>query len=161
MIEFKVRERTREIIVHDSHTAPSIERAVNVLRWQGRKMGLLDIGYHFVIDRDGHEDETRAQAVIGSALRGHDLQAVHICLIGGRGEDGQPEDNFTTEQRIALFDRVRNLKRQYGPVPLLGHDEAVHGRQRGEHHRIICPALDMADLRHDYWAYVQTKGSLT
>jgi N-acetylmuramoyl-L-alanine amidase len=152
-IQFKHREETRVLMLHDSHTPPSVLRGVHVLRWAGRKLGLLEIGYHYVIDRDGHETETRPMALIGAASRRFNRTAIHICLVGGLDEAGVPEDNFTHEQRVALFDRIRILKGFYPGVSVMGHDEA----ERSLDHP--CPPLDMADLRQDYAAYVATEGA--
>lgn len=159
MITYKVRTHTRLLILHDSHTKPDVERIVQVLRWQGRKMGLLDIGYHFVIDRDGHITETRPQALIGTHTRGHDLDSIGLCLIGGLDADGRREDNFTEDQRRSLFDLVRILKGQYQGVSLMGHDELIRSTdvKHRQHH---CPACDMGDLRDNYHQYVSYGGLL-
>lgn len=157
MIIFKVRPATRKIILHDSHTSPDIERGVNVLRWQGRKMGLLEIGYHFVIDRDGHRTETRPQALIGSHCAGHDMDSIGVCLIGGLDPAGNRVDNFTEDQRRTLFDLLRILKRQYPGVTLLGHSETKGNRVRSAE-LAHCPACDMGDLRNDYFQYVNSGG---
>lgn len=155
-IIFKKRTETREIILHDSHTTPDLERAVSWVKWQGRKMGLLESGYHFIIDRDGSKTEARPMALIGAACPGYDLHAIHVCLIGGLravdlGADGyhaQAEDNFTDAQRETLFGLVRALRGFYGPLPLMGHSEARrhHTTEQGG----MCPACDMTDLRNDY-----------
>lgn len=158
MIEYKLRTHTRVIILHDSHTKPGVERVVNVLRWQGRKMGLLDIGYHFVVDRDGHLTETRPQALVGTHCRGHDLDSIGICLIGGMSDGGEIEDNFTEDQRRSLFDLVRTLKQQYQGIALVGHDELVRHRHNKGVRQHPCPSCDMDDMRSNYHQYVQSGG---
>lgn len=158
MIQYKVRQKTRVIVIHDSHTKPGIERIVNVLRWQGRRMGLMEIGYHFIIDRDGHLTETRPMALIGTHTPGHDMDSIGVCLIGGRNELGQTEDNFTEDQKRTLFDLIRKLKRDYGGIAVAGHDELVQGRHRHKGRAVMCPACDMEDLRNDYHQYVSSGG---
>lgn len=159
MITYKVRQATLKVILHDSHTKPDVERVVNVLRWKGRKMGLLDIGYHFVIDRDGSLTETRPMALIGTHCAGHDLDSIGVCLIGGLSDGGSVEDNFTEDQRRSLFDLFQHLKQCYPGIAILGHDEATGGRRRhGLQQDRICPACDMQDLRADYAQYTQSGG---
>lgn len=161
-IQFKKRRSTRWIMLHDSHTTPDQQRAVSLLKWQGRKLGLLECGYHFVIDRDGTRTETRPMALIGAACPGFDMEAIHICLIGGLGVVGPkfgrptgaadehfPEDNFKDEQWETLFDTIRMLKGFYGPVTIMGHSEARRGRHTTEHGG-NCPPVDMADVRDNY-----------
>lgn len=158
MIEYKVRTHTRKIIVHDSHTKPDIERVINWLRWNGRRQGLLDIGYHFVIDRDGNVTEARPMALIGTHCAGHDLDSIGICLIGGLSAGGEVEDNFTEDQRRSLFDLVRSLKGFYRGIALCGHDELTQGRHQRGKRKHPCPACDMEDLRQDYHQYITSGG---
>lgn len=162
VITYKLRPHTRVIILHDSHTKPGIERVVNWLRWNGRKQGLLDIGYHFVIDRDGHLTEARPMALIGTHTPGHDMDSIGVCLIGGLDDSEPPRvvDNFTEDQKRTLFDLVRKLKRDYGGISLAGHDELTQGRHRRGKQAHACPSCDMTDLRQDYQQYVQSGGLL-
>ncbi len=154
-IQFKKRLSTNVLMLHSSHTPPSVPRAMGYLKWKGRGMGLLEIGYHFVIDRDGSRTETRPMALIGQASTRFNATAVHVCLMGGMAEDYvTPEDNFTEDQRAMAFDTIRWLKGIYGGVSLMGHSEAVKG------HKLPCPEFDMNDFRSDYLTYVATGGSL-
>jgi N-acetylmuramoyl-L-alanine amidase len=159
IIQFKKRQTTRFIMLHDSHTTPDINKAVHHLRWKGRKLGLLEIGYHFVIDRDGERTETRPMALVGAACPGFDLETIHICLVGGLDAYPQlgtnepligPSDNFTEAQWEVLFETVRMLKEFYGSsVSFLGHSEARKGRHNSEHGG-NCPPVDMGDVRDNY-----------
>lgn len=166
MIQFKKRQHTRTIMLHDSHTEPTLERAVGWVKWTGRKMGLLESGYHFVIDRDGSRHETRPMALIGAACQGHDLDSIHICLIGGLGWDPgtnkpYPRDNFTDEQWDKLFETVQWLKQTYAKfsgetLTFIGHSEAK--RNHSTEHGGACPPVDMADVRENYHQWVLEHG---
>lgn len=157
-VQYKLRTHTRLIILHDSHSKPDIPNIVSWLRWKGRALhGLMDIGYHFVIDRDGNITETRPQALIGTHCRGHDLDSIAICLVGGMSLGDEVEDNFTPDQRTSLFDLVRKLKRQYPGVSFVGHYEMVRAKDT-KHRRHVCPSCDMHDLRDDYLQYVRSGG---
>lgn len=169
MIQFKKRVRTTKIMLHDSHTTPDLERAVGWIKWTARKMGLLESGYHFVIDRDGHRTETRPMALIGAACQGHDMDTIHVCLIGGLGAfpwqgdhsagvNHRPEDNFTPEQWETLFATIKWLKETYAKAPFeetltfIGHSEAK--RHHTTEHGGMCPPVDMADVRDNYGQWV-------
>lgn len=160
-VQFKKRPETRTLMLHDSHTTPDLERAVGWIKWKARKLGLLESGYHFVIDRDGKVTETRPMALIGAACQGYDMHTIHICLIGGLGEDpmARPtqnrffhEDNFTEEQWASLWPLIQKLRGFYGPLPLLGHSEAK--RNHSTEHGGTCPPVDMADVRDNYHQWV-------
>ena len=85
-------------------------------------MGLLQTGYHFIIERDGMIVNSRPIEQIGAAAPGFDLDSIHVCLVGGR-LDGEPHDSFTPEQRQALFIALQLIKQQYPSAAIFGHDE--------------------------------------
>ena len=145
LIKWKKRKQTRVIILHDSHTTPDIEHSKDYLLTLGRKMGLLDIGYHAVIERDGVIQETRDHALIGSHTPGLNMDSIGLCLLGGMGVSG-PEDNFTYSQRSSLMLYMRRMESFYGELQIKGHSEIQ--RHLDETYR--CPALDMDMVREDY-----------
>lgn len=68
-----------------------------------RRHGFSKIGYHYVVRRDGTVEEGRP---IETASM-HDetsiaKESVSVCLIGGMGAKGEPQNNFTREQLDAL-----------------------------------------------------------
>lgn len=144
-IKWKPRLRTEHIIVHDSHTQADVEDVVGLLRHQGLKSGLLDIGYHVVIERDGRVVECRKRDLIGSHTPGHNLYSIGICMIGGRGPAGEPEDNFGFDQRFALVSLLADLLHAYPQAEIVGHAEIQHILTSPH----SCPALDMEQLRLD------------
>lgn len=151
LIRYKERGPTHRIIVHDSHTQPDAETVgdvIQALKWGAHDKGLLEIGYHYVIERSGKLVETREVRRIGTHTPGHNLDSVGICLIGGEGAAG-PEDNFTPAQREALMHLLDWLCEQYdlAVTDIYGHTEVQKYRFRT--HR--CPALDMHDLRTDLY----------
>lgn len=142
---YRPRRRTRYLILHDSHTQPDIASAEAHLRWQGRQMGLLDIGYHYIVERDGAVVETRPMYAMGSHTPGFNHESVGVCLIGGRNLGGVVEDNFTGAQRESLAWLLAAIKDTHGPVSLVGHTEL----QRFRKHPHPCPPIDMDALRKD------------
>jgi len=156
-LKYKDRKETKFIILHDSHTRPDVEQVGDVPRWydlansQGLQMGLLSIGYHDIIERDGRVVECRHHAVIGSHTPGFNMESIGICLVGGREEPGGDGiDNFTKVQRVALLRRIHELKTLYPGVKVRGHSEIQRFRNR---ELPPCPPIDMDLLREDIDLY--------
>lgn len=156
-IRFKARGSTARVILHDSHTTPDVDHMGQVARWAalartgGIGMGLIDTGYHFVIERDGHTVETRDRRLIGSHTPGHNLDSIGVCLVGGREKwsDGGV-DNFTQDQWQALWRLMDDLRDHYGHLQLLAHTEVQKYRNKT---LPKCPPLDMDDVRQELALY--------
>jgi len=146
VIPYRKRRKTRLLIIHDSHTPPEVTNGEQWLRWQGRRMGLLDIGYHFAIEKSGTAIETRPHATMGSHTPGHNHESISICLIGGRDDEGNQVDNFTPAQIDRTVRLCVGMMRIYGALRVAGHTELQRYRNRGQK-RQVCPKLDMDALR--------------
>ena len=135
---FSFRRRsspTKRIILHSSHTGPSISKTITWLRVKGRERGLLDVGYHFVIERDGWVTETCPRECMGSHAPGMNHDSIGICLAGER------TDYPTQEQVVSLS----ILARELGPsLPIVGHCEVQRFKGRDP-----SPAFDLNMLRKD------------
>lgn len=122
-----------EIIVHCTATradwweGKSTERKVNEVRkWHVEGNGWSDIGYHFLIDRDGTVVEGRPVATSGAHTRGHNSNSIGISLFGGHGSTKTDafSDNFTAEQGVALQNLIDRLKTEYPTIAKVsGHNE--------------------------------------
>lgn len=116
-------------------------------------MGLLDIGYHYIIERDGEVVEGRGRDVIGSHTPGHNMDSIGVCLVGGREEEGgDGVDNFTRDQRLSLLRLLHELRQVYPGIKLKGHSEVQKYRNRS---LPPCPPIDMDELRMDLDYYGQ------
>ena len=92
------RKKTNYIVVHCSATKPTMNiGAYEIDRWH-RERGWLEIGYHFVIKRDGHIELGRPMEAIGAHAKGYNNESVSICLIGGVDDKNKPQENYTREQ---------------------------------------------------------------
>ncbi|MCH5346258.1 MAG: N-acetylmuramoyl-L-alanine amidase [Muribaculaceae bacterium] len=115
-----------KIIIHCSATPEGRDYTVAQIRdWHVRGNGWSDIGYHYVIYRDGSIHPGRPVGVAGAHTKGHNAHSIGICLIGGCAADGKtPKDTRTHAQRVALVNLVKQLKATYGPdVTVHGHNE--------------------------------------
>lgn len=125
-----------EIIIHCSATKPSwfagrtsVEKLQEIRRWHVEQRGWSDIGYHFVIDRDGTVLEGRPVERQGAHVSGHNKTTIGVCLIGGLRDDGTSSahdsflDNFTQKQRAAVLDLIDDLMNAHpGIKRVVGHN---------------------------------------
>jgi hypothetical protein len=136
-----MRTTTDFIVVHCSATRAKMDiGAKEIKEWHTlpppKGNGWSDIGYHFVIRRDGTEEIGRAIDKVGSHVAGYNSVSIGVCLVGGMGEDGKGEDNFTEEQRERLLGRLV-LLRGYAPKAIIqGHRDFPYVRKE-------CPSFDV------------------
>ena len=126
-----------EIIIHCTATRPdwwasrtSNQKVAEVKKWhtdpapKGR--GWSDIGYHFLIDRDGTIVSGRPIGTVGAHTKGHNTGTIGISLFGGHGGSAGDEflDNFTEDQEKALRRLIDMLKTQYPTISKIsGHNQ--------------------------------------
>jgi N-acetylmuramoyl-L-alanine amidase len=90
--------------------------------------GWLDIGYTYVIRRNGSVEKGRdldndgdVDEEIGAHALGHNSHSLGICLVGGMSEEGVPDSNFTLNQLVSLKNLIENLRDLYPDTELHGH----------------------------------------
>ncbi len=111
------------ITLHCSAPRPSQIAGVKEIRAWHKKKGWSDIGYHFVVRRDGTVEKGRPISQTGAHVQGHNRNNIGICLEGGIDDQFQPANNFTREQWRALKALVAQLrpKTAGGKAKVLGH----------------------------------------
>lgn len=87
--------------------------------WHVRDNGWEDIGYHYVIRRNGEIEVGRPERLVGSHVAGHNHNSLGICLVGGIGGDEKP--NFTKDQYTALRRLLTDLQARYPKTVIQGH----------------------------------------
>jgi hypothetical protein len=121
-----------EIIVHCTATRPdwwagkrTSDKVREIKRWHVQDRGWSDIGYHFLIDRDGTIATGRDIARDGAHVQGHNAGTIGISLFGGHGsaETDAFSQNYTPQQDAALRNLIGDLRKQYGNVPVTGHNQ--------------------------------------
>lgn len=118
-----VRKSTRYIVLHCSATRPSQDvGTADIRRWH-LAQGWSDIGYHYVIKRDGTVQKGRAESAVGAHVANHNAFSIGICMVGGVSQTDftKPEDNFLPEQWESLKDLITVLIRKYPKALVLGH----------------------------------------
>ena len=128
----RARHPVREIIVHCSATrpdwmaaAPTSAKLAEIRRWHVQGNGWRDIGYHWLIDRDGTVAAGRAMTEIGAHVAGRNAGTIGICLIGGHGSSAEDRfaRHFTPDQDRALRAVIARIKSQTAITAISGHNE--------------------------------------
>lgn len=111
------RPTTDFIIIHCADTPADMDIGVNeIRRWHVEENGWADVGYHWIIRRDGTLEAGRYQDAIGAHARGYNDKSIGICMVGGK-----PDCNFTHLQWAALDEFVKNLILEYPAAEVIGH----------------------------------------
>lgn len=135
-VQFKPRATTAYLVVHCAATKPTMDIGLREIRQWHRERGWLDIGYHFVIRRDGTVETGRPQDVIGAHVEGHNYESLGICMAGGINQSGKPENNFTPAQFESLRTLLDTLKADYPSARIVGHRDLDSKK--------ACPSFDVA-----------------
>ncbi len=136
----KNRTRTDFIVIHCAATRPEQNiGAAEIRRWH-RQKGWLDIGYHYVIRRNGDVEVGREPNAVGAHVEGFNHCSIGICMVGGvnANDISKAENNFTPEQFKALEGLLVGLKmpQNYPDAKIIGH--------RDLDSRKACPSFDVA-----------------
>lgn len=132
-----VREYTDLIVVHCAATKPDMDIGAAEIRVWHLERGFDDIGYHYVIRRDGTREAGRPLRYVGAHVSGSNHRSVGVCLVGGLDEDGTPDMNFTRRQMRTLEETLTDLEFRYPSAQIIGHRD-VPGVTKA------CPCFDVA-----------------
>lgn len=136
----KKRENTLYLIVDHTGTTSTINLDVTSINNSDRAKSFFGIRYHYVITRDGELQEGRTLDRVSPLTGVLDKDAVTLCLVGGKDLEGNPEDNFTVEQKQALRELITVLRSSHPDIEVLGRREVKRQRTSG-------PALDLDPFR--------------
>ena len=122
-LNLSVNKRTiKELIVHCSATPEGKDYSVDTIRQWHLQRGFSDIGYHYVIYRDGSIHMGRDESIIGAHCTGHNTNSIGVCYIGGCASDGKtPKDTRTAQQKQSLVKLLKELKTKYPQASIHGH----------------------------------------
>ena len=130
------RKKTNYIIVHSTNTKPNENLSARDIDEKHRKRGLLKIGYHFVIKRDGSVDLGRPLCEVGAHLHEYDDQSVGICMVGGLNTRGVHAPDYSAQQQEALFVLIKTLKLTYKDAKVVGHSTLD---------KVECPSFNVVE----------------
>ena len=122
-LNLSVNKRTiKELIVHCSATPEGKDYSVDTIRQWHLQRGFSDIGYHYVIYRDGSIHIGRDESIIGAHCTGHNTNSIGVCYIGGCASDGKtPKDTRTLQQKESLLSLLKTLKIKYPNAKIYPH----------------------------------------
>lgn len=140
----------RYLTLHAAATTASMDIGVHEIRQWHLARGWRDVGYHYVIRRDGTLECGRPENQTGAHVGGYNTGNIGVCMAGGVKDDGKtPEDNFTKAQWSALDALLAELHERYPEALIMGHNGFPGHESRG------CPCFDWRAYRdglHDLWA---------
>lgn len=112
----------RYLVVHCSDTRATKDIGVAEIRAMHRQKGWADVGYHYVIRRDGTVEKGRLDTTPGAHVLGHNSRSLGICMVGGGlGAIAPKRDGFTGEQYAALKALLTRLRAEHPTAEILGH----------------------------------------
>lgn len=151
--------RIEEIVIHCSATSPGWNIGVDEIRslhcshptvdvpWDGRTehgFNWSDVGYHYVIRRDGITETGRSESRIGAHVYGHNRHSLGICLVGGVSKPAGPADaNFTRAQYGTLEELLTELLWKYKDATICGHRD-FEGVSKA------CPSFNVKEWWYGY-----------
>jgi N-acetyl-anhydromuramyl-L-alanine amidase AmpD len=115
------KEAVRFIAVHCAATSPDMDIGVEEIRKWHKAKKWDDVGYHYVIRRDGTVEAGRALDFQGAHVAGHNHESIGLCLVGGINKAGVPDANFTAAQYASLESLVKLLLPRYPGAVVRGH----------------------------------------
>lgn len=128
------KRNIKELIVHCSATPEGKDFTVNDIRKWHLARGFSDVGYHYVIYRDGSINKGRDESKIGAHCTGHNSYSIGVCYIGGCTSNGKtPKDTRTEAQKISLLKLLGELKKKYPKASIHSHKDYANK---------ACPSFD-------------------
>lgn len=130
----KNNRNIKEILVHCSATPEGKDFTVSDIKRWHLERGFSDIGYHYVIYRDGSIHFGRSEAIAGAHCTNHNSISIGICYIGGCEKDGvTPKDTRTQFQKESLLKLLKALKVRYPKAIIHSHKDFANK---------ACPSFD-------------------
>lgn len=133
-VQFTPRKETNAIFVHCSATKPGMDIGVREIRQWHKEQGWLDIGYHFVIRRDGTIEAGREQSAVGSHAANYNSDSIGVCLVGGVDDRNKFAANFTPAQMQSLRSLLGTLQIEYPGSTIRAHHDVAPK---------ACPSFDV------------------
>lgn len=138
-----------KVIVHSAATTEDMDIGAEEIRdWHVNGNGWSDIGYHFIIRRDGTVEAGRNISRVGAHTKGHNITSIGICLVGGGYRKAshlkvKARLNFTYHQYRALRAMKIDLNKRLDLI-----DGMWYGH-RDFNINTMCPTFDVRKFIKD------------
>lgn len=116
------------LVIHCTATPPEMDIGVKEIRKWHMDKGWSDVGYHWVIRRDGTIEDGRPVNLIGAHTRGYNKKSLGLAMVGGVDENMRPEANFTGKQWHSLGLMCRGTRAVLPKIAIQGHNEFDFGK---------------------------------
>ena len=136
------KRHINEIIIHCTDTVEGKDYTVDDVRQWHKERGWSDIGYHYLIYRNGSVVAGRDVDQAGAHCKGHNSYSIAVCYVGGRGRDGKCRDTRTIQQRAAMANLLIELRMRYPQAVIVGHSFWDPSKE--------CPCFDAAKEYKNY-----------
>ena len=139
------------LIVHGAWTKSGVDVGVDEMRVWHLERGFSDIGYHYVIRRNGEIEVGRPWQQQGAHAMGANRDSLGVCLVGGRADDDRDtegldefekqevlwEFNYTEPQMLSLSVLEADLSTDFPIANVIGHRDVPGTTKR-------CPGFNVA-----------------
>lgn len=123
-LSLRATRKIDKIILHCTATPEGKDFTVEEIRKWHLARGFSDIGYHYVVYRDGSVRAGRPEQKVGAHTLGQNSHSIGIAYVGGCASDGKtPKDTRTEAQKSSLVALVRLLRKRYPGATVHGHNE--------------------------------------
>lgn len=129
----------KQIIVHCTATKEGKNYTIDNIRQWHKANGWSDIGYHYVIYLDGTIHLGRDVDIAGAHCQGYNTNSIGVVYVGGLDNNNKAKDTRTKEQKEALLNLLKSLKRIYPSAKIYGHNNFTKAK--------ACPCF-RADLEY-------------
>lgn len=152
-MNIKPMKVVNRLVVHCSATRATADVGVADIRLWHKRQGWRDVGYHYVIRRNGTVEKGRHDNEPGAHAAGFNGDSIAICMVGGVGADGKGENNFNYQQFDALRSLLNTLRLRFPAAEILGHrdlspDRNKDGKVTKNEWLKECPSFSV----RDWWA---------
>lgn len=114
------------IWIHCAATIEGKDYTVADIRSWHKARGWSDIGYHYVVYRDGSIHLGRPVGQVGSHVANHNTGSIGLVYVGGVAKDGKtPKDTRTQAQRSSLLWLTQRLAQKHDVKRVRGHNEVA------------------------------------
>lgn len=122
------KRRIDYIAIHCTATPERNDTTVEDIRKQHKAQGWSDIGYHYVIYRDGTVNLGRDVDFAGAHVSGYNANSIGVSYVGGlENKPGVPysklpaKDTRTEEQKASMLALLIDLRKLYPKAVIQGH----------------------------------------
>lgn len=149
----KSKRRIDYIAVHCTATPEGLDKTVEQIRKEHKAQGWSDIGYHYIVTRDGKVHLGRDVDIAGSHVQGYNSCSIGVVYVGGL--ENKPiaysrlkaKDTRTDAQKAALASLLMDLRKLYPKAVIQGHrdfspDKNHDGVISADEYIKQCPSFD-------------------